>query len=270
MATNSNMTGCRVMVLVLLLVSVAHAGAGDPLRIPPADAAAIGERIWWNEGLGRVENLTVWNAGEDFPSFGIGHFIWYPADVDGPFEESFPALLERLASEGVALPAWLSPARPAPWGSREEFYDRIDSDGMRELRDLLRETVAHQVVFIVERMQAALPRMLDALPDDARRAHVETQFHRVTHAPNGIYALVDYVNFKGEGVAPRERYQGEGWGLVQVLEQMSPGAPDVMREFVRAADHVLTRRVANATRDETRWLPGWRKRLQTYLPEGTE
>ena len=114
-------------------------------------------------------------------------------------------------------------------------------------------------------MQAALPVMLAAIDAPEVRARVERQFHRVSGAPNGLYALIDYVNFKGEGSNPRERYRGQGWGLLQVLEQMDEHADDDMKEFARSADFVLTRRVANADRDESRWLPGWRKRLQTYL-----
>ena len=58
---------------------------------------------------------------------------------------------------------------------------------------------------------------------------------------------MDYVNFKGEGVNPTERYRGQGWGLLQVLEAMpATGAP--LPGFVKAADQVLTRRVANSPR----------------------
>jgi hypothetical protein len=52
--------------------------------------------------------------------------------------------------------------------------------------------------------------------------------------------------------------------LFQVLDSMRPDAADAIDEFIRAANEVLTRRVANAERDETQWLPGWRRRLETY------
>lgn len=256
---------CALVVLPLCLSAVT--GAAEPGAIRPptaAEAAEIGRKIWRNEGAGKPENLAVWNAGEDFPSFGIGHFIWYPVGVSGPFEESFPQLLRHLG-EDRALPAWLAGARGAPWRSREEFIAASDGPELRELRRLLGETVAQQTGFIVARMQAALPVMLAAIDAPEVRARVERQFHRVAGAPNGLYALIDYVNFKGEGSNPRERYRGQGWGLLQVLEQMDEHADDVMKEFARSADFVLTRRVANADRDESRWLPGWRKRLQTYL-----
>ncbi len=246
-----------------LFAGLLCAGAASAVELTPEQARAIGERIWHNEGLGKVENLTVWNRGEEFPSFGIGHFIWYPAGVDGPFRESFPGLLAHLR-RSVTLPAWLERAEAAPWRNRDEFYARIDSPQMIELRRLLHDTIPQQVEFIVLRMEAALPQLLEAALDPRHRAHIERQYRRVERHPNGLYALIDYVNFKGEGTSPDERYRGEGWGLLQVLDEMRDDR-DAMAEFVRAADLVLTRRVANADRDESRWLPGWRKRLQTYL-----
>lgn len=245
-----------------LLASGISAGHG-PVVLTPEQAHEIGEKIWRNEGLGKIENLTVWNRGEDFPSFGIGHFIWYPAGVSGPFQESFPQLLAHLR-QTTRLPAWLERSDDAPWRNRDDFYARIESQEMIELRRLLHATIPQQVAFIVLRMEAALPQILEAVPDPAQRAHVERQYRRVESAPNGLYALIDYVNFKGEGTSPDERYHGEGWGLLQVLEHMRDNH-EAMPEFVRAADFVLTRRVANADKDESRWLPGWRNRLQTYL-----
>lgn len=251
------------IVLAAMIAAIAPIAAADALRLEPGEADRIGLRIWQNEGRGEVSNLTVWNLGEDFPSFGIGHFIWYPAGVDGPFEETFPDLLAVLART-VTLPAWLAEARDAPWQSRVEFYDQFDSRGMIELRRLLEDTIPQQADFLVARLDAALPKMLASIEDPMLRDHVERQFRRVAREPNGPYVLVDYVNFKGEGISPDERYRGEGWGLLQVLEEMR-GDRDAITEFVRAADVVLTRRVRNADRDESRWLSGWRSRLQTYL-----
>ncbi len=254
---------CAVMLLVLLVPGIAATEARGSANLSVEQARSIGEKVWHNEGLGKVENLTVWNQGEDFPSFGIGHFIWYPTGVDNPFQESFPQLLTHL-KQTVALPAWLERADSAPWRSREDFHARIDSREMNELRQLLQDTIPQQVEFIVLRMESALPKMLETLPDPAQRARVERQYRRVSAARTGSYALIDYVNFKGEGTSPEERYRGEGWGLLQVLDHMRDDG-DAMQEFVRAADFVLTRRVANADRDESRWLPGWRNRLRTYL-----
>lgn len=249
-------------LLLLLLILVAPF-AEAKIQLTDAQAVKIGEQIWQNEGLGRVDYLTVWNDGEAFPSFGIGHFIWYPAGVNGPFMESFPALRDHLDAH-MKLPQWLVEAGDSPWQSREQFYQQFDSPQMVELRQLLVESVSFQVAIIVQRMEAALPKILHSLTDATTRTDVEQRFYRIAAEPSGTYALIDYINFKGEGVAVSERYQGEGWGLLQVLQNMNTQADDVMAEFVRSADAVLTRRVENAPRDESRWLSGWRKRLQTY------
>jgi hypothetical protein len=60
------------------------------------------------------------------------------------------------------------------------------------------------------------------------------------------------------------RYQGQGWGLKQVLLTMPGEYNDPLRAFGLAADEVLTRRVKNAPRDEFRWLKGWRIRVHNY------
>jgi len=68
--------------------------AVEPLRITSAALQQIGQRLSQNETGGRYENLVVWNLGEEFPSLGIGHFIWYPAGYQGPFTETFPDCME--------------------------------------------------------------------------------------------------------------------------------------------------------------------------------
>src|SRR4029434_2821932 len=114
---------------------------------------------------------------------------------------------------------------------------------MNQVRRFLADTVDLQAEFLVGRLAAAPPKMLaEAAPAD--RTNVQQQFERLTKTPQGCYALIDYVNFKGEGVLHTERYQAQGWGLLQVLEAMhgnsDSGAPD---EFARAAKVVLTHRV---------------------------
>lgn len=247
-----------VFVLPLLALQVAAALAAT---ISDADALKIGKRIWQNECAGTVAGLTSWNSGEDFASVGIGHFIWYPANERGPFEESFPKLAEYLAKNGVSVPKWTR--GPCPWTSRSQFLADADSARMKELRALLASTIALQAKFCAQRLEQALPKMLEAAPKRDRE-RIRENFQRVAAQPLGMYALIDYVNFKGEGTNPSERYDGQGWGLLQVLEAMKDGPPLVA--FSNAADEVLTRRVANSpkARNEAKWLPGWRNRVKTY------
>ncbi len=247
----------------LLVFSYALACSAFSQTVPLADsqALAIGKRIWKNECAGTVSGLTSWNKGEAFASLGIGHFIWYPAGERGPFEESFPKLVEYFRSHAIKTPQWLD--GPCPWKTREAFMADSGSARMKQLRSLLADTVAAQARFCAQRLEQALPKMLAAAPQ-SERERIRAAFYRVAAQPLGMYALIDYVNFKGEGVSPSERYEGQGWGLLQVLESMGDGPP--LSAFAKAADRILTRRVANSpkTRHEAQWLPGWRNRIATY------
>ena len=258
----------RICAVCLLFIPLAGAGwAAEPVRISDVDALRIGKKIWQNESNGTVAGLAAWNAGENFASLGIGHFIWYPQGVHGPFDESFPKLLAFARERDVAIPAWLNQSSACPWNSRAEFSGAQNSERMRELRQFLSRRIDLQAQFMVARLQQSLAKMLDeAAPVD--RANVERQFARVASTPRGCYALVDYVNFKGEGVLHTERYRGEGWGLLQVLEQMhgSENGPSAAREFSSSAAAMLRRRVQNSPpeRHEARWLPGWLNRVHSY------
>jgi len=232
-----------------------------------AEARRIGKKIWQNECNGTVSGLTSWNSGENFASLGIGHFIWYPTGQRGPFEESFPQLVQFMRDRGAKLPSMISADRtvPCPWKNRSEFLSAQQSADMKQLRQFLADTIDLQSQFLVRRLEAALPKMLDeAGPAD--RPAVRANFQSLLESSQGCYALVDYVNFKGEGVLHSERYQGQGWGLLQVLEQMKNGSNLPVEEFSRAAAAVLRRRVANAPaeRNEQRWLAGWLKRVNSY------
>jgi hypothetical protein len=265
------------LVLVILAAAVfatGRAGAEtSALTISDSQALAAGHRLWKNECGGTVSGLTSWNEGEDFASLGIGHYIWYPAGERGPFEESFPDLLGFLADNHVALPPWLHPGEACPWKSRADFERAQNSPQVKQLRDLLAGTVALQARFSADRLQASLPKMLATVPPDVAE-RVRRQFFRVAASPNGIYALLDYVNFKGEGVLPTERYAGHGWGLLQVLAGMPDTAAEgpgslATREFAISASRTLAQRVALSPpeRHESRWLPGWQSRVATYADE---
>ena len=260
-------TGRICAVCLLFIATAGPDWAAEPVRISDADARRIGKKIWQNESNGTVAGLTAWNAGENFASLGIGHFIWYPQGVHGPFDESFPKLLAFARERNVAIPVWLNQSSACPWNSRAEFSGAQNSEQMRELRQFLSRTIDLQTQFLVARLQQSLAKMLDeAAPAD--RANVERQFARVASTPHGCYALVDYVNFKGEGVLHTERYRGEGWGLLQVLEQMhgSENGPGAAREFSSSSAAMLRRRVQNSPpeRHEARWLPGWLNRVHSY------
>ncbi len=243
--------------LFLVATSVSGLALGD------RELDSIGRRVWQNECAGTRDGLTSWNAGENFASLGIGHFIWYPKSARGPFEESFPKLVRFLAARGAQVPGWLE--GPCPWTSRAEFQAAFQGEKMRALRELLAGTVALQAQFLAQRMEEALDKMLAEAPA-AERAKVRAQFARLAASGAGTFALIDYVNFKGEGTKASERYRGEGWGLRQVLAGMRDSGAGAAREFGESAAAVLSRRVRNAPpeRHEERWLAGWNSRVRAY------
>ena len=242
--------------------------AGTGIQLSEADASAIGKKIWKNECNGTVEGLTSWNAGEDFPSLGIGHFIWYVPGRPGPFEESFPSLINYMKQRGAAVPKWVAEAKGSPWSSRSEFLSQQNSPRMKELRSFLANTVSIQTGFIVQRLEQALPKMKVATASEADRKRLHDNFYKVASTRTGVYALIDYVNFKGEGVKKEEKYKGQGWGLRDVLLEMkdTSGGQASANEYSEAAKRILKRRIANSPpeRGESRWMAGWMNRCEGY------
>ena len=238
----------------------------QPANPTEGQKAAIGKKIWQNECAGSVAGLTTWNAGEEFPSMGIGHFIWYPAGFKGRFEESWPLFVAFARQRGANLPAVALEAH-SPWKTKAEFQADFKSPRMSALRNWLAGNVGLQTDFIIARSHAALPKILAAAPG-SEKARIEANYHKVSTTSQGIYALIDYVNFKGDGTQVSERYNGRGWGLLQVLGEMKevPSGAAAATEFAAAAKRVLSRRIANSPpeRGEKRWEEGWHNRCGTY------
>jgi hypothetical protein len=256
----------RPFLFLVLITMTSQATAA--INLSPAETRRIGNKIWQNECGGTVAGLTSWNAGENFASLGIGHFIWYPKGVRGPFDESFPKFIQFATTRQTKLPAVATAKDGCPWSSRAEFNAATQSPPMKELRAFLAQTVDLQAEFLVQRLRAALPKML-AEAGGTSQTQVQERFDHVATTANGCYALVDYVNFKGEGVLATERYAGQGWGLLQVLEGMKQDASgrEAVKSFAESAKAVLKNRVRNSPpeRNEARWLPGWLKRVDTYV-----
>ncbi len=236
--------------------------ANGGIRMKRAEVAALGRRIWANECAGSVQGLVSWNDGEAFPSLGIGHFIWFPRGVKTPFRESFPTFIRYARAQGVRVPAIFD--GPAPWPNKAAFL--ADRSGRAEqMRRWLAEHVDIQTHFIIARFHHSFGGIVRA---SSKPSAVLAHYRALSATAQGMYCLVDYVNFKGEGTKPSEGYRGQGWGLMQVLEEMrgNPQGQAACAEFSRAAATVLRRRVANApaSRREQRWLPGWLNRCATY------
>jgi len=239
-----------------------------------ADYAWIASRIFQNETGGQTRYLTHWGEGEDFPSFGIGHFIWFPGGVDAPFDETFPAMAAFVMQQGSGnsqAPGWLQELQPfdAPWDSKQQFDAAWSSARMTGLREWLQASGQLQAKFIVSTFEQRWKNL--ALPPEQKQ-RMTGLLQKMAATAEGLFAIIDYFNFKGLGTNPRERYQQQGWGLVQVLQEMaqlnkgSGDCEDIVGQFSQAASNRLSLRVelSPPERNENRWLDGWMKRVQAY------
>jgi len=247
------------------------ASASAPRRqnyLPNLGAAGnqrIAKAIWRNECGGSVSGMLGWNVGENFASLGIGHFIWYPQGQRGIYQESFPSLVQFALQRGIEAPQWMRGA--CVWHSREQFMAAKNGKEARMayLMKWLEQNLPLQGEFVVARARAGLPKIVAA---STKPALLDHNLRLLGSVAQGQYCVIDYVNFKGEGLSPAERYANQGWGLLQVLEGMPQcgSAAQACSEFSASAARVLSRRVANApaARGEQRWLKGWLARCKSY------
>ncbi|MDG6773033.1 hypothetical protein QCB45_01715 [Thiomicrorhabdus sp. ZW0627] len=278
-----NKTVLSVLSAVIFLhasTAMALEAADQPLHstsslnfLTQNDYAWIGSRIYQNECAGQSKYLTHWGEGEEFPSFGIGHFIWFPKEVTPPYTETFP-LLVQFVSKSHSPPVWLHRLDPfdAPWNSKKEFEQAWSEPELNSLREWLSETKTQQAEFIVSAFKARWKEETARLSFEERQ-ELESKLAVMMAFREGLFSVIDYFNFKGIGSNPKEQYQGETWGLVSVLRQLPspqnmPGSNQARLElFVESAKQrlLLRTQLAPKERNESRWLKGWYKRLDGYL-----
>jgi hypothetical protein len=261
----------RSILLTILFISTLFS---SNITLTEKQANYIAKKVWKNEGAGLDKYLVHWNNGEDFASVGIGHFIWFPKGHTERFREVFPMVVAFMEKRDVKMPAWLNSKTALPWNSKVEFYaaKRAKSTQYMELFRFLKGTMSYQAEFMADRLAKALPQMLNTIDDPKRKALVKKRFYEVMYNRDGsvnergLYVLLDYTNFKGEGTLKSERYKGQGWGLLQVLEHMDPNEMNKQKAFALSAKAMLSRRIKNSPKErgEERWRKGWNIRLNTY------
>jgi hypothetical protein len=242
------------------------------LTISPQLALPIGVKIWFNESNGSIDGLTSWNDGESFASLGIGHFVWHPYSNKkrASFNSGFPKLVRYIEKRGGNVPTWLrgNNALHCPWNNRQEFLQAQNSPQMKELRLFLQKTIPIQAECMVKHLEEILPNLLASAPPKDR-PFIYNKFHTLARTPSGIYALVDYLNFKGAGISNCKHNYEHGSGLLHVLKDMrtAPAGSTPLQSYVWSAKKALLRRVerAPASANHERWIGGWFNRLNTYL-----
>jgi hypothetical protein len=237
--------------------------------LTPYELNVISEKIYQNETGGNPKYLMYWSPNEDFASLGIGHFIWYPKNEPKRFDETFPSMIDYYVANNVEIPQWLLQARKigAPWKNKEVFERARSDKEFQQLKNILMNTKALQTQFFFDRLHASIPEIIKHVAPEYRE-RIISNYNALVTSRGGLYPLIDYINFKGKGIKASERYNNQGWGILQVLKNMRPvhKGPGALAEFSRVSYLMLERRVRNSPieKNEKRWLPGWKKRTDTY------
>ena len=264
--------------------------SAGPFNLSKDQLLSLGYRMWNNYAGGTVDGLTKWDGSDvdhQFMYLGIDQNIWLPEGSSPMFQADWPTVAQRLQELGCKIKPWM--LKDYPWSSKEEFDADFNGKKMIWLRTHLSKEkfVRAQAFCISERLQRTMdPSSPDSLLmglTAAQSALVQKNFELVVNSkdPLGVYALIDYVNFKGEGrLGGTEEFNGQGRGLLQVLLNMqtpAEGANDaeVMEAFVQSAKFTLCQRVINhkiqdSANNDVQYLDMWVAHLNDYLLTNSE
>ncbi len=264
--------------------------SAGPFNLSKDQLLSLGYRMWNNYAGGTVDGLTKWDgadADHEFMCLGIAQNIWLPEGSNSMLQADWPTVAQRLQELGCKIKPWM--LNGCPWTTQEEFDADFNGKKMTWLRTHLSKEkfVRAQAFCIAERLQRTMdPSSPDSLVTGLtadQSALVEKNFDFVVNSkdPLGVYALIDYVNFKGEGrLGGTEEFNGQSWGLLQVLLNMQTPAEgasdaDVMKAFVQSAKFTLCQRVINhklqdPTNNDVQYLDMWVAHLNEYLLTNAE
>jgi len=229
-------------------------------NIPPDKLDVIAEKIYQNECACKREYLVWWSENEEFPSLGIGHFLWLPKDLKVPFEATFKRFLDVCIYDDIEIPKLLENYQSGCiWRNRNEFLDAKSYVDIEQIKDWLENTKDIQAEFLYSRALNMLEDIIDY--DPAALINIK----KLISTDLGKFVVIDYINFKGSGLNFSERYGTQGWGLLQVLQNMKFN-PDPIDAFIQSAIEVLKLRIEKSppSRNEKVFLNGWIKRFESY------
>ena len=244
------------------------AANNNPYNLPKLPEHKLRDQL--RDGLiksetgGKRENLAFWSSSESFPSLGIAHFTW-----ENEFSQ-FPELLGYMVKRGVQLPPKLKKAyydnkKQRPWKTRAEFYN--DKKGREEIMRFMESSKDIQARFVIDYTMKHT-KTLQSFSKSQLKNKVDGYLRTLRSSARGIYALADYINFKGAG---RTESNDKPWGVRHVLEEMRPGLigkqKAAINEFTEAAIRVLRRRVESGIVPEDKTknrLPGFINRVNKY------
>lgn len=213
---------------------------------------------------------------------GIAQNLWLPEGSNSIFQTEWPTVAQRLQELGCKIKPWM--LEGCPWSSQEAFDTDFNSKKMVWLRTHLskKKLVLAQAFCIAERLQRAMdPSSPDSLLTgltEEQSTLVQKNFDLVVHCfnPSGIYALIDYVNFKGEGrLDGSEKFVGVSCGLLQVslnIQTPEEVANDetIINAFVEGAkvtlnNRIIYHKIQDPNSNDRQYWNMWVAHLSDYL-----
>ena len=206
------------------------------------------------------DKVIYWHLHEPFPYLGVGRFIWFPKNSSFDYQEDFPLLLKFIKDKGHPLPDWIDDNFTCPWASRQEFEN--DQKRQAELRVVLESTFHLQIKFLISYSFETFEKIIQNT-EELHRSCMRSKISALLSDSRGLYALIDYAQFKGSGLNEKEFKLGKGYGLKQVLEAMPEDGASV-EMFVKTAKDVLKERAKLSNGHDEKWLASWINRLDRY------
>jgi hypothetical protein len=204
--------------------------------------------------LGR-NGLIDWNPTEDFASLGIMHATW-GGEKTIKHGNTFSKFVIFSKSKGISIPMFLNNSLENPWKSRSDFFaSKYSFDiRMQELQIFLNNTVDLQVEFLIDRVLSCLTLFLNQLDS---YSYEKIALKQLISSSDGLLAVIDYINFKGEGDFNDE----SKWGLFNVLSHMKNFADKApLDSFINSAKLILKLRHPKYNL----YANGWNSRLESY------
>jgi len=176
----------------------------------------IGKQIWQNESNGTVAGLTAWNAGKLRFTWNWAFYLVPEACVarsKKAFQNCSRSCENVTGDSGVPI------SRPLAQELARRIFQRAQIQRKCGTATISRAHNRCAGAIHVARLPTIARQDARMKPRRQIAPLWSAQFARVASTSHGCYALVDYVNFKGEGVTYRTLSRRR-LGITPSLEQM--------------------------------------------------
>ena len=159
-----------------------------------------------------MEGLTHWNKGSG--SFGIGHLTWFPENSTEKFRNfSFSSSFFKKEDAVIVRNGW--PKQKSVLGSHRKFLKDFKSERMVALRQFLWILKIYKPSLLL--IEGELQRFSSKNGAKSLQKNRKTNLYQLLTPHKELMPWWIILILKAQAQSRRETYQGQGWGLKQVL-----------------------------------------------------